>query len=311
MKGRSGFIRGAVLALAGILPVAMPIHGQERPRVAVIDFDNRTDWWGQQLGKSAASQLTVALVRSGEFVVLERQQVEAVYDEWARGQSGAVTPESAMEIGRLLGAEYLITGEFTNFNINERGGRLDTGRLGLNLGRVGASETRAESAMNARVISVTSWEIVAATQQDGNEVLGRGLSTEVLSTASRTEFNQTLADQALGPVVEKIVEDLLDQKDRIVSTGMAGPTVAPAIAGMGNDGSVYIDQGQNVGMEVGRRFNVLRVVDEIRDSAGNLLDQVTERVGVIEVSRVLSQSSIATVVEGEVAEGDVLEPAGG
>ena len=311
MRQRAGFIRGAVLALAGILPAAMPIHGQERPRVAVIDFDNRTDWWGQQLGKSAASQLTVALVRSGEFVVLERQQVEAVYDEWARGQSGAVTPETAMEIGRLLGAEYLITGEFTNFNINERGGRLDTGRLGLNLGRVGASETRAESAMNARVISVTSGEIVAASQQDGNEVLGRGLSTEVLSTASRTEFNETLADQALGPVVQRIVEDLLGQKDHIVSTGMAGATVAPAIAGMGNDGSVYIDQGQNVGMEVGRRFNVLRVVDEIRDANGNLLDQVTERVGVIEVSRVLSQSSIATVVEGEVAEGDVLEPAGG
>ncbi len=311
MKGRAGFIRGAVLALAGLLPAAMPILGQERPRVAVIDFDNRTDWWGQQLGKSAAGQLTVALVRSGEFVVLERQQVEAVYDEWARGQSGAVTPQSAMEIGRLLGAEYLITGEFTNFNINERGGRLDTGRLGLNLGRVGASETRAESAMNARVISVTSGEIVAASQQDGNEVLGRGLSTEVLSTASRTEFNQTLADQALGPVIEKIVADLMSQKSRIVSAGQAAPTAAPAIAGMGNDGSVYIDQGQNAGMEVGRRFNVLRVVDEIRDSQGNLLDQVTERVGVIEVSRVLSQSSIASVVEGEVAEGDVLEPAGG
>lgn len=311
MEGRGGFIRALALALAGILPAAMPVVGQERPRVAVIDFDNRTDWWGQQLGKSAAGQLTVALVRSGEFVVLERQQVEAVYDEWARGQSGAVTPESAMEIGRLLGAEYLITGEFTHFNINQRGGRLDTGRLGLNLGRVGASQTRAESAMNARVVSVVSGEIVAASQQEGDEVLGRGISTDVLSTASQTQFNETLADQALAPVVEKIVADLLAQKDRIVPTGLAGQAVAPAIAGMGNDGSVYIDQGQNAGMEVGRRFNVLRVVDEIRDAGGNLLDRVTEQVGVIEVSRVLSQSAICTVVDGEVAEGDILEPAGG
>jgi hypothetical protein len=43
------------------------------------------------------------------------------------------------------------------------------------------------------------------------------------------------------------------------------------------------------------------------DASGNVLDVVTERVGVLEVVRVLSQSAIAAAVEGEAAEGDVLE----
>ena len=61
-------------------------------------------------------------------------------------------------------------------------------------------------------------------------------------------------------------------------------------------------------MAVGQRYEVHRVIDEIRDAGGNLLDTITDTVGVVEVTRVLGQSSIATVVEGEAAEGDTLEP---
>jgi hypothetical protein len=70
------------------------------------------------------------------------------------------------------------------------------------------------------------------------------------------------------------------------------------------DGSVYIDRGENFGVEVGQRFDVYRVVDEIRDSQGNLLDTVTEKVGVLEVTRVLSQSAVCSIVEGDASEGD-------
>lgn len=305
-----GWLIGLALGLGTILPLfgGMGAEAQERPRLAVLPFENRTDWWGRQLGHSAASQLTVALVTSGAFSVLERQRVDAAYDEWAMGQSGAVTAEQAVEIGRLLGAEYLVTGEFTHFNISERGGRVNIGGR-----RVGANETRAESAMNVRVFSATTGEIVAASQAEGSEVLGRGLSTAELQTTSRTRYNQTVADQALGPAIEQIVAELVSQRDRFPTTGLPAPPPpgAPAIAGLADDGSIYIDQGEDVGVTVGQRFHVLRVVDVIRDRDGNVLDEITERVGVLEVTRVLSQSAICTVVEGEAGVDDRLEPAGG
>ena len=40
-----------------------------------------------------------------------------------------------------------------------------------------------------------------------------------------------------------------------------------------------------------------RVIDEIVNAAGDVLDQITDVVGVIEVTRVLSQSSVCTIVE--------------
>ena len=77
-----------------------------------------------------------------------------------------------------------------------------------------------------------------------------------------------------------------------------------------NGASFYIDQGENSGVAVGQRYQVHRVIDEIRDAGGNLLDTITDTVGVLEVTRVLGQSAICSVVEGEAAEGDSLQPAG-
>lgn len=313
MTGKRCLI-GLALVLGTLAPTgAMPVlEAQERPRVAVIPFDNRTAWWGRHLGSSAASQLTVGLVNSGAFSVLERQRVESVFDEWYLGQSGAITPDRAVEIGRLLGAEYLITGEFTHFNITTRS--LSTAGVRIpGVPNVRASETRAESAMNVRVINVGTGEIVAASQAEGNEVLARAAAGAGLPTyTSRTPWNPTVADRALGPAIEKIVADLVRQQNRFATAeGASAAARVPAITGLGDNGSIYIDQGENAGMAVGTRFQVLRVVDEIRDRDGKLLDQVTERVGVIEVVRVLSQSSICAVKEGKADVGDRLAPAGG
>jgi len=84
----------------------------------------------------------------------------------------------------------------------------------------------------------------------------------------------------------------------------------PAIVGAGSDGSLYIDKGESAGVQVGQRYEVLRVIDEIVNAAREVRDQITDRVGIIEVTRVLSQSSICTIVEGDAAEGDVLKAIG-
>jgi curli biogenesis system outer membrane secretion channel CsgG len=295
------FALGFILGMA--LPMASPSEmiAQERPRVAVLSFENRTDWWGRQLGASAASQLTVALVNSGAFSVLERQQVEQVFDELYMGQSGAVTPEQAIALGKLLGAEYLITGELTGFNVSQRGGGLSLGRI-----QVGANETRAESAMSVRVIRVETGEIVAATQAQGDEVLGRGLVTDVIQTSSSTEYNPTIADQALGPAIQSILADLIAARGNMPTSGAVA--AAPAeVTGVAQDGSIYIDDGADGGVQEGTRFHVVRVVDVIRDRDGNVLDEITDRVGVLLVTRVLSQSSVATIVEGTAEIGDRVE----
>jgi curli biogenesis system outer membrane secretion channel CsgG len=278
----------------------LALRAQERPRVAVIPFDNPTPWWQEQLGPSAANQLTVQLVGTGAFTVLERTRVDDIYEEWYRQQSGPITSASAVEIGKQLGARYLITGEFTYFHINDRSVRI---------GPVRGHERRAESALTVRVIDVESGENPIGLEARGNVVVGRGVSLPDVDLLQSSPLDPRLADQALSPAIGDIVSQLIEQRDRLAGGG-TGPVVA-TITGLGNDGSLYIDQGENAGMTPGRRFHVTRVVDAIRDRDGNVLDEVTERIGTIEVVRVLSQSAICRVVSGEADVGDRLDPADG
>ncbi len=73
------------------------------------------------------------------------------------------------------------------------------------------------------------------------------------------------------------------------------------------EGSFYINRGDNFGVQAGQRYDVYRVIDEITDTNGNVLDRITEKVGTLEVTRVLSQSAICSLVEGEAAEGDTVQ----
>lgn len=281
-----------------------------KPKIAVVAFKNPTTWWGRELGSSAASQLTTKLVNSGVFTVLERERSKDIFDEWYLGQTGAVAPGKAVQPGKLEGVQYLVTGEFKKFDIKQRGGRF---RIPGTSTQVGGNQMIAESAINVRIISVETGEIIAAAENEGSETLGGGGNINGNSyqqVTSNSPWNPTVAEDALGKALDKIAATLVSQRDKFPNIGPPpAPAVQVSIVNLAADGSVYIDQGQNSGITVGTRYNVMRVVDTIKDAQGNVLDNITKRIGIIEVTQVLSRSSICKVIEGKPGKADVLEPA--
>jgi hypothetical protein len=82
-----------------------------------------------------------------------------------------------------------------------------------------------------------------------------------------------------------------------------------SVVGVRPGGQVYIDRGQNAGLKVGQRLTVMRITDVIKDARGNVLDEVTEKVGALEITNVLGQSAVCKVVDGSgVKEGDRVSP---
>jgi curli biogenesis system outer membrane secretion channel CsgG len=285
--------RHYIWMLIALLVSAASAQAQDRPRVAVIPFDNRTDWWAGSMGEVAADMIVTRLVNSGEFTVIERERLEAILEEQGFQLSGQVDPDDVVEIGRLAGVMYMITGSVTRFSIDEIG----TSVLGRNVGY-----TEAQSEMNVRAISTETGEIITATEGSGSKRL-----VNISGVISMSAMDRGVAEDALGPAADNIAEELVDQRERFVMIEVEAPAApAAAIVGSAADGSLYIDQGENLGVQVGQRFEVHRVIDEIVNAAGDVLDQITDRVGIIEVTRVLSQSAICTVVEGEAGEGDTL-----
>ncbi len=286
---------GVVLALV-LAGLAVPAAGQssDKVRVAVMNFENNSTWsyWGDNLGAAAADELTTQLFRSGKFSVIERAQIDAILAEQDLGASGAVTSDTAARLGQLLGVQLILTGSITQFSIERQSGRF---------GRLGGSYSRAETMLDVRMVNTTTGEILMAEEGQGQKRFGGGFFR---GAGAERDFDAGIAQESLRPAVEEVVDKIVAQADQFASLQPVVP--AGQIVGA-RDGSFYIDRGENFGLQAGQRFDVYRVVDEITDANGNVLDRITEKVGTLEVTRVLSQSAICSLVEGEAAEGDTVQ----
>jgi curli biogenesis system outer membrane secretion channel CsgG len=264
-----------------------------RPRIAVMNFANNSTWawWGDNLGRAAADELVTQLLEDGSFTVIERAQLEAILDEQGLGASGAVNPSTAAQIGKVLGVQFILTGSITQFSIERTSARVRGIR---------GTYSNAESRVDVRLISTDTAEILVAVEGQGNKRMGGGFFRGV--GAERT-FDQGAAQEALRPAIGHVVGRISTQAGRLRTAMPAAPT--GQVVGIKGD-LFYINRGEAAGVKVGQRFEVSRVIDEIKDADGRVLDRIVSKVGVLEATQVLSQSAVCRLVEGDVKVSDTI-----
>jgi curli biogenesis system outer membrane secretion channel CsgG len=292
-----------VLSLLGASSLSAPASAPGAPqddkvRIAVVNFENNSQWhyWGSNLGWAAADELVTQLFKTNKFRIIERTQIEAILAEQDLGASGRVNASTAAAIGKILGVQLMLTGSITKFSIETISG----GFRGI-----GGSYSEAESTLDIRLIDTTTAEILYAEEGSGKKRLGGGYAE---GAYAGRDFDAGLAQEALRPAVEEIVAKLSAEAGRFENLKPVAP-VGQVVGA--REGDFYINRGENAGVQVGQQFAVIRVVDEIVDANGTVLDRIVDQVGLLQVTRVMSQSAICTLVEGEAAEGDTIEGVGG
>ena len=80
--------------------------------VAVAGF-SYSDSRDSRDGGVVAERITTELVKSKKFKVIERKEIEKVFEELKLQRSGAINPDSAKEIGKMLGADWVVVGTLT------------------------------------------------------------------------------------------------------------------------------------------------------------------------------------------------------
>jgi len=109
-------------AMASVRP--LPAHAQEDlPTIAVLDFNSFM--MGQSggavgLGKAITAMLVTEFSGREGIRVIERQALNAMLREQDLVLSGRVNESSAIEIGKLLGAQYVLLGQVTSIVDNLR-----------------------------------------------------------------------------------------------------------------------------------------------------------------------------------------------
>ena len=73
------------------------------------------------VGAGATKMLETALVKSGQFDVYTRAELDKVLKEQALGQTGMMTPQSAAKTGQLIGVNTIVIGAVTEFGEKVKG----------------------------------------------------------------------------------------------------------------------------------------------------------------------------------------------
>jgi TolB-like protein len=109
-----------------------PTPNAARKTVAVLAFDNNTgksDY--DHLGKGMSTMMTNDLANVDDIRVVERERLADITNEIDRQQTRYFDSTTAVKVGRLVGAEYIVTGAFIamdpQMRIDTRVIRVETG----------------------------------------------------------------------------------------------------------------------------------------------------------------------------------------
>jgi curli biogenesis system outer membrane secretion channel CsgG len=192
-----------------LLFIASVASAAGKPVMAVADFRNDTSaaWWYGGVGSDLAGMLTNELAGTGNFKMVERQKLDAVLDEQDLADSGRVSKKTGAKIGKLTGAQYLVTATLSAFESDVKGTGGGVSFRGIS---VGGKKEDAYMAVDLRVIDTTTGEIEFTRSVEARASSG-GLAVGVYRGGfggNLSKYEKTPTGKAIRAVIMEISEYL-------------------------------------------------------------------------------------------------------
>ena len=227
-------IRTFGTALVGIAVswTLLGAQAAQRPTVALLDFDfgSVQQWWSgnQDIGKGIADLIVDELVNDGSFRVIERKRLDALLAEqnFSNSERADPTAKTMAAVGKALGVKYLIVGSVTKFGTEESSKSVGGGVFGskFGVGKVGTAQGKAAVAITARIIDVSTGEIMVSAKGDGTSKRsglllggggGGGTSAGGTINFGASDFRDTILGEATETAVKATVAKLIAAKTRL------------------------------------------------------------------------------------------------
>jgi curli biogenesis system outer membrane secretion channel CsgG len=180
-----------------------------KPVIAVNEFTNETSagWWYGGAGRDLADMLTNELAATENFKMVEREKLAAVLDEQDLADSGRIKKGTGAKIGKLTGAQYIVTGSLSAYEENTQGTGGGVSFRGISLG--GKKES-AYLAVDLRVIDTTTGEVEFVRTVEGRSS-GGGVNVGLYRGGfggNLSKYEKTPAGKAIRAAIIEISEYL-------------------------------------------------------------------------------------------------------
>ena len=270
---RKRFLSGGILVLCAMLAgcaAAPPVTGpstrdsapaaetgyskraQEAPivskgpkkRVAVVKFQDKSAYGRGRLGGAIQDILTTELARSGQFIMVTRQDLNLILDEQDLAKTGTIKAGTGPKSGEVLGVNAIVTGVVSQFGVKQQSSTYI----------VGASKTQtAEATVDVRVVDATTGQIIYAESGTG---IHESSSTQVLGVGGKTGYDETMEGKAFRAAVSKFIDNLIAKMASMEWTGKVASV---------EGGEVTVNAGKKTGLAIGDRLRVYGEGREVID----------------------------------------------
>ena len=201
---------GAALCLFVLFSVSSAVYaGSEAPRIAVMRFTNSShaSWWRSGTGSELSDMLTNELASTKKYKLVERKEIDKVVSELKFGESGLVESSTKSRLGKIKGAQYLITATVSSFEENaaKKGGGLNYKGFGI-----GGGSAKAYIAVDLKVVEVETSEVIETRTIEANsESSSISLAGSFMGFGGRTNSNEkTPVGKAIRACVINIADYL-------------------------------------------------------------------------------------------------------
>lgn len=188
------------LEVAKVTSASSAYQGQRSP-IAVGKFDNRSSYMRglfsdgvDRLGGQAKTILITHLQQSNRFNVLDRDNMNEI------AQESAISNKRA----QLRGADFVVTGDVTEFGRKEVGDQQLFGTLGRGKSQI----AYAKVALN--IVNVNTSEVVFSAQGAGEYSLS---NREVIGFGGTASYDSTLNGKVLDLAIREAVNNLVSGVD--------------------------------------------------------------------------------------------------
>jgi len=287
-----------------------------KKRVAVFDFDystvhsNSAAIFGTDVdvGKGISDLLVRYLVKDGTYSIIERKAMDKIMAEQNFSNSDRANPNSAAQIGKLLGVDAIIVGsitEFGNETKNTNVGGAGGGFGGFGIGGFGHKKSKAIVGIDARIVNIDTAEIMGVadgkgeSSRESTSLLGGGSNWHGFGAGNAdfgsSDFQNTIIGEAVKAAVEQTSTGLIADAGKLeVRTISVSGLVASV-----DSGQIVLNVGTKAGLKVGDQLNVERVSKEIKDPAtGKVIRRLSSTIGVVRVTDVDDISAVCVSVSG-------------
>jgi curli biogenesis system outer membrane secretion channel CsgG len=175
-----------------------PLPMGKRRTVAILEFVDKSAYGHGRVAKAATEILTTYLHKSQQFILVERQKLDKVIGELKLQRTKEFDPTTAVEIGKLVGANAVVFGVISQF-----GAKKETWTGLLAVGK----KITVECIVDIRVVDVKTGVIIYADRGGGKAIAE---ASKFMGMGSAISYDETLEADALRAAIVKFVDNIID-----------------------------------------------------------------------------------------------------